>query len=1097
MGKKKRGGKGKSDGNKQSKQVGTSEKPEVATASSSKTLTHDAGEPAERPVEKPVEKPAEKPVEKPAEKPVEKPAEKPVEISAEKQVQKSAEKKVQKSTEKQVQKSAVKPAEKPAPEGDVRKFERRSETPEKLSTWPTGTDRGIGRGKIDARKVGEAAALPVVGQGTQVTSSTSDFPELRKPPDVGTATSGQQLPPRAQLGKPGLIQMTGEGDRHPTTIEMTKETTLSSPSKQPALVQPSVKPKVKFEPLIESPGAAMPVSSKGIKPIPRPNYGKAGRRIPLRSNFFRIEINANVVIYHYDIDIKPEIKSKEKLRQIIDIFMKENVMFRGVSAAYDGRKSLYTSGALKSINGTQVSFSVNLEGSRNPVKVGIKYAAQISLSNLLDFFTRRAEYPQEAVQSLDVGLREAANHKFIPLRQFFFLNPLQNARIDFRDNPGLEVWSGYYQTVRPGWKCMMLQVDSSVRVFHKGQRVLDLCAEFFRGRVNELNDRPMNEDERSRFESYIKGLQVEIDTENYKELSRRSYKLIGLSKNIAKDQTFPMAQPNGQEISTKVVDYFKNQYKIQLRFPLLHCLQAQPADKHRYLPMEICVVKKGQQLKKLTEHLTSQLIRYSAKPAYEREREINDLVSRVNFSGDRIAQDFGMSIFKKMIEFDGRVLQAPKIEYDKGTKITVKDGSWNTQTAKFFSSAVVNQMAVLCFDQRNVSEHNLRNFIFKLVKIAQQLGMRLPEPKRYEYGSTARDVSGLMKAVCPRDHKDCLIIVVLPSRKSNDIYGEIKKVGDLELGVATQCVQEKNVTMCKDQTLANICLKINVKLGKTNSVIDNEQKSIIINKPCLVMGADVTHPAPGDTTSPSIAAVTGSYDTKASAYVARISMQEHRKEIIADLEGITKHLLDNFRSIHNMNPYRIIFYRDGVSEGQFKEVLAEELRAIQRACYSIDPKYQPAITFITVQKRHHTRLFARNREDQIGKSGNVPAGTTVDTDIVHPIEFDFYLCSHQGIQGTSRPAHYYVLYDDSNFDADTIQQFTYHLCHMYARCTRAVSIPAPVYYAHHCAFRGRYYLERMGQQGKLPEGDRNAKAVLEAMNRKCLINPNYQGMFFA
>ena len=37
-------------------------------------------------------------------------------------------------------------------------------------------------------------------------------------------------------------------------------------------------------------------------------------------------------------------------------------------------------------------------------------------------------------------------------------------------------------------------------------------------------------------------------------------------------------------------------------------------------------------------------------------------------------------------------------------------------------------------------------------------------------------------------------------------------------------------------------------------------------------------------------------------------------------------------------------------------------------------------------------------QDQVGKSGNIPAGTTVDVSITHPTEFDFYLCSHAGIQ---------------------------------------------------------------------------------------------------
>lgn len=56
------------------------------------------------------------------------------------------------------------------------------------------------------------------------------------------------------------------------------------------------------------------------------------------------------------------------------------------------------------------------------------------------------------------------------------------------------------------------------------------------------------------------------------------------------------------------------------------------------------------------------------------------------------------------------------------------------------------------------------------------------------------------------------------------------------------------------------------------------------------------------------------------------------------------------------------------------------------------------ITFIVVQKRHHTRLFCSDKKEQSGKSGNIPAGTTVDVGITHPTEFDFYLCSHQGIQ---------------------------------------------------------------------------------------------------
>ena len=54
--------------------------------------------------------------------------------------------------------------------------------------------------------------------------------------------------------------------------------------------------------------------------------------------------------------------------------------------------------------------------------------------------------------------------------------------------------------------------------------------------------------------------------------------------------------------------------------------------------------------------------------------------------------------------------------------------------------------------------------------------------------------------------------------------------------------------------------------------------------------------------------------------------------------------------------------------------------------------------------------------------------------------------------------HYHVLYDDNNFTSDSLQQLTYQLCHVYARCTRSVSMPAPAYYAHLAASRARVHV---------------------------------------
>ncbi|XP_062198262.1 protein argonaute MEL1-like [Phragmites australis] len=151
-------------------------------------------------------------------------------------------------------------------------------------------------------------------------------------------------------------------------------------------------------------------------------------------------------------------------------------------------------------------------------------------------------------------------------------------------------------------------------------------------------------------------------------------------------------------------------------------------------------------------------------------------------------------------------------------------------------------------------------------------------------------------------------------------------------------------------------------------------------------------------------------------------------------------LLIAFRRKTNRRPERIIFYRDGVSEGQFSHVLLYEMDAIRkvfalsisRLVPLLEEGYLPPVTFVVVQKRHHTWLFpeVHGRCDMTDRSGNILPGTVVDQKICHPTEFDFYLCSHAGIQGTSRPTHYHVLYDENHFTADALQSLTNNLCYM-------------------------------------------------------------------
>ncbi|EDV37961.1 uncharacterized protein Dana_GF11153, isoform A [Drosophila ananassae] len=805
----------------------------------------------------------------------------------------------------------------------------------------------------------------------------------------------------------------------------------------------------------------------------RPNLGREGRPIVLRANHFQVTMPRGYV-HHYDINIQPDKCPRKVNREIIETMVHAYSKIFGVlKPVFDGRNNLYTRDPLP-IGNERLELEVTLpgEGKDRIFRVTIKWQAQVSLFNLEEALEGRTrQIPYDAILALDVVMRHLPSMTYTPVGRSFFSSP------DGYYHPlggGREVWFGFHQSVRPSqWK-MMLNIDVSATAFYKSQPVIDFMCEVLD--IRDINEqrKPLTDSQRVKFTKEIKGLKIEI---THCGQMRRKYRVCNVTRRPAQMQSFPLQLENGQTVECTVAKYFLDKYRMKLRYPHLPCLQVGQEHKHTYLPLEVCHIVAGQRcIKKLTDMQTSTMIKATARSAPDREREINNLVKRADFNNDSYVQEFGLTISNSMMEVRGRVLPPPKLQYggrvstgitgqqlfppqNKVSLASPNQGVWDMRGKQFFTGVEIRIWAIACFaPQRTVREDALRNFTQQLQKISNDAGMPIiGQPCFCKYATGPDQVEPMFRYLKITFPGLQLVVVVLPGK--TPVYAEVKRVGDTVLGMATQCVQAKNVNKTSPQTLSNLCLKINVKLGGINSILVPSIRPKVFNEPVIFLGADVTHPPAGDNKKPSIAAVVGSMDAHPSRYAATVRVQQHRQEIIQELSSMVRELLIMFyKSTGGYKPHRIILYRDGVSEGQFPHVLQHELTAIREACIKLEPEYRPGITFIVVQKRHHTRLFCAEKKEQSGKSGNIPAGTTVDVGITHPTEFDFYLCSHQGIQGTSRPSHYHVLWDDNHFDSDELQCLTYQLCHTYVRCTRSVSIPAPAYYAHLVAFRARYHL---------------------------------------
>jgi hypothetical protein len=193
--------------------------------------------------------------------------------------------------------------------------------------------------------------------------------------------------------------------------------------------------------------------------------------------------------------------------------------------------------------------------------------------------------------------------------------------------------------------------------------------------------------------------------------------------------------------------------------------------------------------------------------------------------------------------------------------------------------------------------------------------------------------------------------------------------------------------------------------------------------------------------------------------------------MVSDLEGLMKSRLVLWRSRNKTLPENILIYRDGVSEGQYHQVILEELPLLRAACASIYPatdakKGLPRMSIIIVGKRHHTRFYPIKVED-CDKSSNPKNGTVIDRGITEARNWDFFLQAHTCLQGTARPAHYFIVLDEifgnhpapaGQTQADALEQLTHNMCYLFGRATKAVSICPPAYYADLVCERARCYL---------------------------------------
>ncbi|EKM56707.1 uncharacterized protein PHACADRAFT_141577 [Phanerochaete carnosa HHB-10118-sp] len=821
----------------------------------------------------------------------------------------------------------------------------------------------------------------------------------------------------------------------------------------------------------------------------RPGFGSAGTPIKLRTNFFPVKVPKGP-LHEYDVKITPEIAVKRVKRRIFQLAEQtpawEGAGLKG-NVTHDHSAKLIAAKALPQPLEIVVPFTEDEEAEISTKPKGgkkdgksekkeytltIKFTQELETQSLVSYLNGQPQYRGYDILPIIAALnlilaahpnRSSAGGVMVGRNKFFHPSP-QEPPVPI--GGGLEAWRGFYSSVRPAHKTLMVNVNVCTTAFYTPGNLADGMYAFAQSGAG------------TRVGAFVRGVRVKTTHLG------RTKTIKGVHQSNARTFSF---QAEGMGTVT-VEQYFKRKYGITLNYPELQLIDiGGPGGKPNLLPPEVCEILPNQPYRgKLLDDHTAEMIKVACRfPNVNAAAIVNRGIHELGYVGkNAILQAFDTAVGNELAVVPGRILPLPVVKYSKGNTNIDERASWNLRDVRFSIPGRFDEWAVLLIQDNGRDEFQGENdpaldkIIADFSRMCAKSGVNFSKknPQIHSVQLDRKSNSDPLRKSSVTKIRDKLrqmrpkpdFLLVMLSNSDRHIYSGLKHQSDVFADMTTICVQVAKIRKERGQPqyFANVALKLNMKTGGVNHTLEAKHTTWLRQRPTMMVGIDVTHPGFGTVKStPSIAAVVASIDQHFGQFPCSLRMQESKKEMVSDLADMMVERLQAFQQTNKGTlPDRIIVYRDGVSEGQFNIVIKDEMPEIKKAFRKFDRQqsYMPKLTIVICGKRHHTRFFPTDAQSAAG-DGNPRPGTVVDRGVTAVYEFDFFLQAHGGLQGTTRPTHYYVVHDEIGFAADQLQTLTNDVSFLFARATKAVSLVSPAYYADLACERGRCYLHPLLQ----------------------------------
>lgn len=904
---------------------------------------------------------------------------------------------------------------------------------------------------------------------------------------------------------------------------------FSNPDNSPLQPDPKVKKiEDEFEANLSSTDTLGLQKLSIARPLPvRPGYGSKGDPVVLYTNHFEFIPPLNLNLYRSPIIITPKADRARIRYRIVQLLLEHQLLAPQRQDIVTDFQAYIVACKKLNYDGQEISIPFKHEGEDEPTEGAQVYKVRLGAPELL-----RVSDLVNYISSTDVSsafdkgpILQALN---IWLGHHAKTDPgvvsvgggkcvsLSAPHVDL--GAGLILWRGFFSSIRIATARILANVNVKHRVFWEPLPLNQLFLKYapsvkfdrfklqrgFKSVRVKTTHLPQKKNKKGQAIERIKTITGFANTLDGRKLAHPP-RVPSFGAGPKQVEFYLEAKPGGPKGKENVkagsaqgqtgkyisvADHFKKTYNIVTE-PKLPVVNVGNKEFPSYLPVEVCVVLQGQNANVvLPPEQTAKMITFAVrKPAQNANSIVNDGVRDVGLSKDvnRHMGTFGINVPRRLVTVNGRVLKPPSIEYKQPPAITPEGGSWNLRNVKFNTGASLRNWSAVVIarkdkgDQRVAFQNKdqLDNTLKEFHRSFARVGMTCDPPKRISridiQGPDDPQIDQELRSVPGGPNELKFVLFIFPE-SDIPLWQKINDKADLKYGVLTGKVVGHKFAKNQPQYFANLQLKYNLKCGGINQKLPRGRLGLIEENKTMLVGADVTHPAPtssGD--APSIAGIVGSIDPFLGQFLPVVRVQERRAEMIEKMDEMLKVCLDRWTNPrfgkHANLPENIILYRDGVSEGQFQLVLDEELSRMKKACQQKYPAAStkagfPRFTIIIVGKRHNLRLYPSTVETSA--NGNPKNGTVVDRSITEAPTWEFLLQAHHALQGTARPAKYTVIHDEIfrrrpippgfKNHADVVEDLTHSMCYLFGRATKAVSLCPPAYYADILCERARCYI---------------------------------------